>query len=309
MSDAGFDFTFSIRVSDPAWHRHHAVVRKHIAVERIERGIVEVGLEHALAQIVEHHHARAATEPAKGFLVELGPDLRTGTKDQQADRLAAVAQRHDEQPSAPVLAAFLVAHHRTGAVIDLGFFAGCGQNDANGLRGVSAAQFTHEAVDRLIAAAIAVLINQILPNRHGVTAAVKPNSMVSRYGSQALAVAVGLEGWGGGFSGVFSPESVITSLAGFAAVQSVGGTWVGVGLPRPQRPGPRTAMPAAFRYALAVSRRTPVCCSMRRSDQPSCPSTMTCCCFSSFKTLLMAREPKRLRCAVNVSNASTVGRF
>lgn len=107
----------------------------------------------------------------------------------------------------------------------------------------------------------------------------------------------------------FSPESVITSLAGFAAVQSVGGTWVGVGIPRPQRPGPRTAMSAAFRYALTVSRRTPVCCSMRRKDQPSCPSTMICCCFFSFKTLLMAREPKRLRCAVNVSNASTVGRF
>ena len=63
-------------------------------------------LEHALAQIVEHHDARAAAETAKGFLVELGPGLRTGTKDQQADRLAAVAQRHDEQPSAPVLAAF-----------------------------------------------------------------------------------------------------------------------------------------------------------------------------------------------------------
>ena len=112
VSDAGFDFTFSIRVSDPARHGHHAVVRKHIAVERIERGIVDVGREHALAQIVEHHDPWTATEPAKGFLMELGPDLRTGTKDQQADRLAAVAQRHDEQPSAPVLAALLVAHHR-----------------------------------------------------------------------------------------------------------------------------------------------------------------------------------------------------
>ena len=126
VSDAGLNFAFSIRVSDSARHSHHAVVRKHIVAERIERGLVEVGLENALAQIVEHHHARAAAEPAKGFLVKLGPDLRTGTKDQQADRLAALAQRHDEQPSAPVLAAFLVAHHRTGAVIDLGFFARCG---------------------------------------------------------------------------------------------------------------------------------------------------------------------------------------
>ena len=134
VADAGLDFTFAIGVTDPAWHSHHAVVRKHIAVERIERGIVEVGLEHAFAQIVEHYDPWAAAEPAKGFLVELGPGLRTGAKDQQANRLAAVAQRHDEQPSAPVLAAFLVAHHRTGAVVDLGFFARCGQNDADGLR-------------------------------------------------------------------------------------------------------------------------------------------------------------------------------
>ena len=77
----------------------------------------------------------------------------------------------------------------------------------------------------------------------------------------------------------------------------------------PRRPGPRTAMPAAFRYALTVSRRTPVCCPMRRKDQPRRPSTMICYCFSSFNTLLMAREPKRLRYAVNVPNASTVGRF
>ena len=174
VADAGFDFAFSIRISDPARHGHHAVVGEHIAVERIERGIVDVGREHAFAQIVEHHHARTATEPAKGFLVELGPGLRTGTKDQQADRLAAVAQRHHEQPSAPVLAAFVVAHHRTGAVIDLGFFAGCGQDDPDGLRRVSAAQFAHEAVDRLIAAAIAVLINQVLPDGHGVAPAVKP---------------------------------------------------------------------------------------------------------------------------------------
>ena len=123
VSDAGFNFAFSIRVSDPAWHSHHAVVRQHIAVQGIEGGIVDVGLEHTFAQIVEHHDARGAAETAKGFLVELGPGLGTGAKHQQAYRLAAVAQRHHEQPSASVLATLLVAHHRTGAVVDLGFFA------------------------------------------------------------------------------------------------------------------------------------------------------------------------------------------
>jgi hypothetical protein len=41
----------------------------------------------------------------------------------------------------------------------LGFFAGLSQNNADGLRGVGAVQLTDEALDRLIAAAIAVLID------------------------------------------------------------------------------------------------------------------------------------------------------
>ena len=55
-----------------------------------------------------------------------------------------------------------------------------------------------------------------------------------------LAVAARLEGCGGGFSGVFSPASVISSLAGFAATQSVGGTlgW-----------GPGSSSPAIVREA------------------------------------------------------------
>ena len=74
---------------------------------------------------------------------------------------------------------------------------------------------------------------------------------------------------------ITTPESGVTSLAGFAGAR------------RPHAPGGRTAIPAAFRYAPAVSRRTPVACSMRRKGHPSFPSAMTCCFFSSLKTLLM----------------------
>ena len=77
-----------------------------------------------------------------------------------------------------------------------------------------------------------------------------------------------------GFAG---PESVITSLAGFGAR-------------RPQPLGGRTAIPAAFRYALAVSRRMRVACWICRSDHPSRPRAKTCCFFSSFKTLAMPME-------------------
>jgi len=63
-------------------------------------------------------------------------------------------------------------------------------------------------------------------------------------------------------AGFAAPKSVITSLAGF-------------GSHRPQPLGRRTAIPAAFRYALAVSRRILVACWMRRSDQPSRPRAKT----------------------------------
>src|SRR5579862_266811 len=78
---------------------------------------------------------------------------------------------------------------------------------------------------------------------------------------------------------------------------------------RPQPPGGRTAMPAAFRYALAVSRRTPVACSIRRSDQPRRPKAKTCCFLSSLKTLAIAAEAITPLAVVNVPEIISVGRF
>src|SRR5271157_3084341 len=170
-----------------------------------------------------------------------------------------------------------------------------------------------------------------------------PNSMASRYGSQALARGLGcgdaacprpvsgarvptLSRWDGlrsaitsesvitslaGFEVAFAfpllerflglglglrlGESGITGMAGFAAPESVI-TWLaGFGARRPQPLGGRTAIPAAFRYALAVSRRILVVCWIRRSDHPSRPRATTCCFFSSFKTLAMPTEPTSLR--------------
>jgi hypothetical protein len=48
---------------------------EHIAVQRVERGIVNIGVEHALAQIVEDNNARGSAQPTKGLLVQFGPDL------------------------------------------------------------------------------------------------------------------------------------------------------------------------------------------------------------------------------------------
>src|ERR1035437_4975726 len=155
-----------------------------------------------------------------------------------------------------------------------------------------------------------------------------PKSMASRYGSQALGLVTSSESVItslGGFEVAFafplverfsglglglrlmlmlglgltlrlgSRGSGITGMAGFAAPESVITSLAGFGARRPQPLGGRTAIPAAFRYALAVSRRILVVCWIRRSDHPSRPRATTCCFFSSFKTLAMPTELTSLR--------------
>src|SRR6202140_2512306 len=145
--------------------------------------------------------------------------------------------------------------------------------------------------------------------------------MASRNGSQALAERIRL-----GFSTSrpvdSTPNPVVTSLAlagfevafAFPFEERFSGLGLGLGLivsvgfaasdpvvtsfslagfaggRRPHAPGGRTAIPAAFRYAPAVSRRTPVSCSMRRSGHPSRPRAITCCFFASLKTLLISTK-------------------
>jgi hypothetical protein len=81
-----------------------------------------------------------------------------------------------------------------------------------------------------------------------------------------------------GFGKKGAIKSGVTSLAGFAGIRF------------PQKRGSRTTMPAAFRQALAVSRRAPVACSMRRKGHPSFPSAMTCCFFFFAQDIAHAEE-------------------
>jgi hypothetical protein len=48
VSDAHFDFAFSIGIADATREGDDAVVGEHVAIEEIERGIVDVGREQAL---------------------------------------------------------------------------------------------------------------------------------------------------------------------------------------------------------------------------------------------------------------------
>ena len=129
VADTTFNFPFSIWIPYTARQRRYTVVRQNIAIKRIQAGIVDVSRQHAFAKVVQHHHARNAAQPAEGLLMQLGPHPRAGPEAKKSNRFAAVAQRQHEQPRAPVLAAYRIAHHRPGAVIDLALLARCGLDD------------------------------------------------------------------------------------------------------------------------------------------------------------------------------------
>ena len=197
---------------------------------------------------------------------------------------AAVAQRQHEQPRAPVLAGLRVAHHRAVAVIDLRFFAGRGLDHHASFRRWRSAQLADEALDAVVAAGEAVVVHQVLPDGHGVAAARQrqlDDFAVRLAGAgRRTAARLRLRLWSRCRSAGFSaPGSVVTSMAGFAGGRS-----------GPSRPAAAPRSRPLSDTRLAVSRRIRVACSMRRSDQPSRPSAMTCCFFSSLKTLLTLTE-------------------
>ena len=144
------------------------------AIHRVERGIVDIGLEYTLAKVVEHDHSRAATQPAEGLLMQLGPGLRAGLEHQEADRLAAVTESQHEQAHAAILAAVRVADHGAGTVINLGLLTDRSLDHRTGFLGRAAEQFAYEALDALIAAGEAASIDEILPDGHSVAAAGEP---------------------------------------------------------------------------------------------------------------------------------------
>ncbi len=113
-----------------------------------------------------------AAQPTKRALVQLGPDLRARLPHQQPHRFARVAQRQDEEPRAPVLARLRIADHRALAVVDLAFLAGRRRDDDARLgRRASRAACTTKRRTLAYRAREAVVVDQVLPDRHRVAPA------------------------------------------------------------------------------------------------------------------------------------------
>src|SRR6266545_1443265 len=171
MAHRRLHLALPIRRPDAAGQREGAVVLQHIAVERVEGGIVDVGREHTLAQVIEDDDADGAPESAKRLFVQLGPAPRAGGEGEQAHALTAVAEGEHEQAGAAVLPRERVPHHGALAVVDLPFLPRRGDDHRVSLRRALSPQRDHETPNAGVARGKAMLIDQVLPDRHGVAAA------------------------------------------------------------------------------------------------------------------------------------------
>ncbi len=170
MSDAGLDLPLAIGIADATRECDDAIVREHIAVERIERRVVDVGCEDAFFEIVEDDDPHRPTESTKCALVELGPHLRARVPHEEPDRFAGVAKRQDEETRAPVLARLWMPHHGAVAVIDLAFLTRRRRDHDARLRRRRPAKRHDEAPHAGVPCGEAMVVDEVLPDGHGIAA-------------------------------------------------------------------------------------------------------------------------------------------
>ncbi len=82
VPDAALHLAFSIRVADAAGQRDGAVVGQQVAIERVEKGIVDIGLQHAFAEVIQDDGVGGSTEAAESSFVKLGPGAHAGFERQ-----------------------------------------------------------------------------------------------------------------------------------------------------------------------------------------------------------------------------------
>jgi hypothetical protein len=172
--------------------------------------------------------AHMFTQQLSGFEIEQADEQLVPLHAQHAPaRFPAAAQRHHEQPGAPILAGLGIAHRRARAVIDWRLLAGSGDDHHASFRCLRAPQLAYKALHALGAAGEAVLGNHVLVDRHSIAATAESQfdglaiRLAGAGAGTALWDATGAEEraptssrWEG-LRSVITSESVITSLAGF----------------------------------------------------------------------------------------------
>lgn len=76
MADAALPHSLPVCGSHSARHRRYGIMGQHIAIERIQSGILDFGLN-PFPQIIQNDDPRGHVQPAKSLLMQLCPHLCT----------------------------------------------------------------------------------------------------------------------------------------------------------------------------------------------------------------------------------------
>lgn len=164
MLNRTLDASFPIGIGHPRGIGDHGVMSQHRAVNRVELGLVQIRLENAFLQVVEHDIARDPAKIPERLFMELRPDLLAGLPNHPPEAAPRVAQRHHEQAGTTVAAALRINRRRALTIVDLGLLAR-EELKAIKLLGVGVPQPAHKPLDALVAGRKAKLIDQVLVNR------------------------------------------------------------------------------------------------------------------------------------------------
>jgi hypothetical protein len=131
-------------------------------VDVVAIGIVEAGADDGRFQIVVAHDLRHAPEVAKRALVEPQEGLELLIPDRFFVTVAGVAERHPKHPRPAPLAGGGLERGSTAEEINLAFGAGGAVKDPDGPP--RRYDRPHESLHRFVAGAVAVLLDEVLPD-------------------------------------------------------------------------------------------------------------------------------------------------
>ena len=166
--DRILDCALAVGIPDPCRIGDDAVVGQYVPVDGVELRLIQVGLDDAFLEVVQHDVGAAATEVAPRLFVQPRPGLLARLPDDATEAAPGIAHGHHEQPWTAVAVGAGDASHGAFSVVNLHLLAK-GELKAVKLLRLLGHDRAGEALDAVVAGHEAELVNQVLVDR-GVVA-------------------------------------------------------------------------------------------------------------------------------------------
>ncbi len=165
VTDGVLHTALAIGIGDPGRIGHGPVVRQHRCIQRVELGLVEVGLDDTLLEIIQDDILDGAPEVAKRLLMQPAPGALIRRPAHVPVGAPRVAQRHHEQPGPAHLARDRVAGRCSQPPVHLRLFPR-GELQPVILRRIARPQAAHEPLHAVVAMGKTQALHQVLVERH-----------------------------------------------------------------------------------------------------------------------------------------------